>query len=80
MGFWDFHQTEDGHWQWRYANDGRAVCLYGERFRSRNDCIADAMRHGYLSEPDIDGFIAPDRQNVPAESIRVPFLHRLLSR
>jgi len=50
MGFWDFHQTPDRHWQWRYVAENTGSCVYSGRFRSRNDCIADAMRHGYLTE------------------------------
>jgi len=80
MGFWDFHQTADGQWQWRYVDDGKAACHYGGYFRSRNDCIADAMRHGYLSEPEIEGSPVHDRQTLHAGATRVPFLHRLLSR
>ena len=50
MGFWDFHQTFDRHWQWRHVFENTGSCIYSGRFRSRNDCIADAMRHGYPSE------------------------------
>lgn len=84
MGFWDFHQTADHHWQWRYVAENTALCVYSGRFRSRNDCIADAMRHGYLSNtaPTDEVFTGdnPDsaRQDLHAESRVTPLLHRLL--
>jgi len=80
MGFWDFLQTEDGHWQWRYLGDEMGSCRHGDCFRSRNDCIADAMRHGYLSEPDTDGRFAgaAERQNLQSDAGELSFLHRLL--
>jgi hypothetical protein len=85
MGFWDFQQTADHHWQWRYVSENTASCVYSGRFRSRNDCIADAMRHGYLSDtapfaPDSNqGVTSPARKDLHAEGHVTPFLHRLLT-
>ncbi len=85
MGFWDFHQTADRHWQWRYVPESAGECVYGGRFRSRNDCIADAMRHGYLSESDIapigqKSALKQDvQQDLHEEGGVSPFLQRFLS-
>jgi hypothetical protein len=85
MGFWDFHQTADRHWQWRYVSENMSPCLYSGRFRSRNDCIADAMRHGYLSDhvpvaPDArQDIVSSNRKDLHAPDTNVaPFLQRLL--
>jgi hypothetical protein len=82
MGFWDFDQTGDRHWQWRYVAENTGYCVYSGRFRSRNDCIADAMRHGYLSDtpPVTAASIAEEtrivRKYLPASA---GFLNRLLA-
>ena len=79
MGFWDFHQTADAHWQWRYVSDNSTDCVYSGRFRSRNDCIADAMRHGYLSNVAPTDTLAAQRKDLQREPRVTPFLHRLLT-
>ena len=49
MDTWQFFQNENGDWCWKHvADDGNAT--EGDKcFASRTDCIADAMRHGYLA-------------------------------
>jgi hypothetical protein len=47
---WEFFKDDAGGWGWRYSDgvvqrDRQSI----DRFVSRNDCIADAMRHGYLA-------------------------------
>jgi len=85
MGFWDFHRTADDHWQWRYVSENTACCVYSGRFRSRNDCIADAMRHGYLSDRapltacENGRSAASVRQDLHAEARMTPSLQRLLT-
>lgn len=51
MDAWEFFEDDAGHWRWRHI--GRVLQPGSESARgfvSRNDCIADAMRHGYLSD------------------------------
>ena len=79
MGFWDFHQTSDSHWQWRYVSDDAGNCVYSGRFRSRNDCIADAMRNGYLSTAAPTDTLSTHRKDLQREARVTPFLHRLLT-
>jgi hypothetical protein len=46
---WDFLADREGQWHWYFE---RADLTRGESrdsFHSRTDCIADAMRHGYLA-------------------------------
>jgi hypothetical protein len=45
---WEFLQDEQAKWYWRCISDGSST-ESNPRFASRTDCIADAMRHGYLS-------------------------------
>jgi hypothetical protein len=45
---WEFLQDEQGKWYWRCISE--PISAESDlRFESRTDCIADAMRHGYLS-------------------------------
>ncbi|MGE5465766.1 MAG: hypothetical protein ACM3RQ_01175 [Methanocella sp.] len=84
MGFWDFQQTADHRWQWRYISENTGSPVYGGHFCSRNDCIADAMRHGYLSDemPFNDAVKTEEarsgRKDLHTEGRVTPFLHRLL--
>lgn len=82
MGLWDFHLTADDCWQWRHVSEGDSDCVFSGHFPSRNDCIADAMRHGYLSEPASllrDADRPAHQQELHADSAVTPFLHRLLN-
>ena len=77
MDNWRFTQDALGHWGWQHTEPNGAERACVQRFTSRTDCIADAMRHGYLafaerSEPDS----APENPPVPndrsAESGKAP--------
>lgn len=49
MDTWQFYQNEEADWCWKHVA-GTGVRSLGETsFSSRTDCIADAMRHGYLA-------------------------------
>jgi hypothetical protein len=45
---WEFLQDQDGRWYWRCISEATSS-ESDLRFESRTDCIADAMRHGYLA-------------------------------
>ena len=49
MDTWQFYQNGKGDWCWKHvAGDG--ITVEGKKcFTSRTDCIADAMRNGYLA-------------------------------
>ena len=47
MEQWEFTLDETGRWSWRGVDDA-ADRTSETTFASRTDCIADAMRHGYL--------------------------------
>jgi hypothetical protein len=59
---WQFYQNEAGLWCWKHtASSG--ISTEGERcFESRTDCIANAMRHGYLSCPSLRPASAAERR------------------
>jgi len=46
---WDFVQDEQGKWFWRCYQGDRTYSRSQHTFDTRVDCIADAMRHGYLA-------------------------------
>jgi hypothetical protein len=45
---WDFEHDEQGHWFWRCYHEDGTYTRSGQTFQSRVDCIADAMKHGFL--------------------------------
>jgi len=48
---WEFFKDDAGCWRWRRivgVEHREGPSPHG--FVSRNDCIADAMRHGYLAD------------------------------
>lgn len=48
---WEFYQAKDG-WRWRRtATNGEVVGAATEGYVNRGDCIANAQRHGYESNP-----------------------------
>ena len=75
MDNWQFVQDALGYWGWQHtAGDGR-LTLSPQRYASRTDCIADAMRHGYLalSEPVREAPFAPtDALRTPDRSADAP--------
>ena len=44
---WDFLQRYDESWIWRCA-DRHEVTESARNFAALDECIADAMRHGYV--------------------------------
>lgn len=62
MDTWQFYQNEAGLWCWKHTASG-GVSIEGEHcFESRTDCIANAMRHGYLARTSAYGSLAPGRR------------------
>ena len=49
MDTWQFFQNENGEWCWKHVGDDGNAMDSNKCFASRTDCIADAMRHGYLA-------------------------------
>ena len=49
MDNWRFSQDAMGNWGWQHTARDGTVAQGAQRFSSRTDCIADAMRHGYLA-------------------------------
>lgn len=75
MGAWDFQQIPDHGWQWRHVSDHTGAAATGAGFVSRNDCIADAMRHGYLSDGAGGGPASDSPAGAPVTPV---FLRRFL--
>lgn len=51
MDTWQFYQNDAGEWCWKHVA-ATGVTTQGEHcYMSRTDCIADAMRNGYLARP-----------------------------
>jgi hypothetical protein len=48
MQQWEFSQDESGRWYWICHQENGHTAQSAMSFKTRNDCIADAMRHGYL--------------------------------
>ena len=48
MDTWQFYQNSVRLWCWRHTDENGLVREAPECFHRRTDCIADAMRHGYL--------------------------------
>ena len=65
---WYFYQDLEKNWRWQGALPS-GVRKARSGFGSRNDCIADAMRHGYLASHESTGhrkaatLFAPVRPN-----------------
>ena len=49
MDTWQFYQNEKGEWCWKHVAESGFTVESDTCYASRNDCIADAMRHGYLA-------------------------------
>lgn len=53
MDTWQFYQNDAGEWCWKHVA-ATGVTTQGEHcYMSRTDCIADAMRNGYLARPPL---------------------------
>jgi hypothetical protein len=50
MDTWQFFQNDVGLWCWKHVDPEGVLSENEKCFASRTDCIADAMKHGYLSE------------------------------
>jgi hypothetical protein len=46
---WHFITDGEGKWRWRCQRPEHPSAESRDGFHSRADCIADAMRHGYLA-------------------------------
>jgi hypothetical protein len=51
MDTWQFFQNDHGDWCWKHTAENGFTVDSEICFPSRTDCIADAMRHGYLAAP-----------------------------
>lgn len=49
MDNWRFFQDALGLWAWQHTAPDGVVRVSAQARSSRTDCIADAMRHGYLA-------------------------------
>src|SRR5581483_9681796 len=49
MDTWQFYQNDSGEWCWKHVAENGFTVASDVCFKSRTDCIADAMRHGYLA-------------------------------
>lgn len=46
---WEFRRDAQHKWYWREVDEmGRMLRRSAEYFRERIDCVAHAMRHGYV--------------------------------
>lgn len=53
MDTWQFYQNEKSEWCWKHVAATGVHTRGAASFSSRTDCIADAMRHGYLSSTTV---------------------------
>ena len=46
---WQFRKQDQRKWYWKEVDEmGRLLRMSAEYFRERIDCVAHAMRHGYV--------------------------------
>jgi hypothetical protein len=62
MDTWQFFQNEAGLWCWKHMASGGTLTQSERCFESRTDCIANAMRHGYLSRASLHPTSAAERR------------------
>jgi hypothetical protein len=62
MDTWQFYQNEAGLWCWKHKAQGGESAESERCFESRTDCIAHAMRHGYLARADLHSIPAAQRR------------------
>ena len=48
---WNFYQDDARLWCWTHTDEAEVRTVNKKGFISRTDCIADAMKHGYLERP-----------------------------
>jgi hypothetical protein len=49
MTMWEFRREGQHEWYWREVDEmGRLLRRSARYFRERIDCVAHAMRHGYV--------------------------------
>ncbi|MGE5523090.1 MAG: hypothetical protein ACM3SS_05185 [Rhodospirillaceae bacterium] len=49
---WEFYLDARGLWCWRRLNGGNSVVSDSKRcFPTRDECIADAQKHGFVDRP-----------------------------
>jgi uncharacterized protein YegP (UPF0339 family) len=47
-GYWDFYQDSAGYWRWRFAcTDFEQVIASAKPHASNDECVQDAIEHGY---------------------------------
>ena len=64
MDTWQFYQNDGGEWCWKHIAVTR-ITTHSERcYVSRTDCIADAMRNGYLARPNLRSVEPPSLRDV----------------
>jgi hypothetical protein len=44
---WAFLQDDDGLWKWEFGKSGKVMRRSGERFRTREHCMRDAVENGF---------------------------------
>ena len=57
-GAWEFVEDATGRWRWRTSDASGLARESSESFRSGADCVAHALRNGYLA-----GSWLADRKN-----------------
>jgi hypothetical protein len=62
MDNWRFFQDALSLWAWQHTAPDGVVRMSAQSFSSRTDCIADAMRHGYLAFDERTETAAPAPQ------------------
>jgi hypothetical protein len=66
---WDFLQRYDESWIWRCA-DRHQVTESARNFAALDECIADAVHHGYVPAGRRAGREAHTARNPPAKTSR----------
>ncbi|HEX2829025.1 MAG TPA: hypothetical protein VHP37_21935 [Burkholderiales bacterium] len=69
-GAWEFVEDSTGRWRWRTSDASGLPRESSQTFRSGADCVAHALRHGYLAGSGLA--MAGNRGQTPIKSGAVP--------
>ena len=66
-GGWEFLEDTSGQWRWRTSDPAAARAESCKTFKSGIDCVANALRHGYLAGTPLAR--APNRAQAPTADL-----------
>ena len=68
---WEFFEDSAGRWRWRTSDSAGSHRESVETFKSGVDCVAHAMRHGYLAGTTFSPLPTPPQLYKPDQNSAV---------